>query len=245
MSVILYEKQPWPVMIDLHHWQSNDGTFGLFNPNWERLQISQLIPFLLYVTYLGLCNFGFKRAWGFLRDHQTPPPLSENISLSLPTACQSSCATCSSSLDCQSCGSQLPLLSADSGQCLASCPAGSYQHDHTHCRREYRSLSHGLMHPLDAIVDAEVVFWLRFTQEHLERWNSSSPEEACNRMFVCLMCLEAEFVLRLMRLGNYRWLRWAEVVCHNSIRVVLCHSPKYSPFIYCKCHVPYRVSFIH
>ncbi|XP_030272850.1 extracellular matrix organizing protein FRAS1 isoform X1 [Sparus aurata] len=49
-------------------------------------------------------------------------------------ACQSSCATCSSSLDCQSCGSQLPLLSADSGQCLSSCPPGSYQHDNTHCR---------------------------------------------------------------------------------------------------------------
>uniref|UniRef100_A0A8P4K7M3 Fraser extracellular matrix complex subunit 1 n=1 Tax=Dicentrarchus labrax TaxID=13489 RepID=A0A8P4K7M3_DICLA len=51
-------------------------------------------------------------------------------------ACQSSCATCSSRLDCQSCGSQLPLLSADAGQCLASCPPGSYQHDHAHCCHE-------------------------------------------------------------------------------------------------------------
>lgn len=118
-----------------------------------------------------------------MTDSQTPP--------SLPTACQSSCATCSSSLDCQSCGSQLPLLSADSGQCLASCPAGSYQHDHTHCRREYRSLSHGLTHRLDAIVDAKVVFWLWFTREHLERWHSSSPEEACNRMFVCFNLSES------------------------------------------------------
>uniref|UniRef100_UPI001ED83835 extracellular matrix protein FRAS1 n=1 Tax=Scatophagus argus TaxID=75038 RepID=UPI001ED83835 len=54
-------------------------------------------------------------------------------------ACQSSCATCSSRLDCQSCGSQLPLLSADSSQCLASCPPGSYQHDHTSCRRCHES----------------------------------------------------------------------------------------------------------
>ncbi|XP_036955362.1 extracellular matrix protein FRAS1 isoform X2 [Acanthopagrus latus] len=56
-------------------------------------------------------------------------------------ACQSSCATCSSSLDCQSCGSQLPLLSEDSGQCLSSCPPGSYQHDSTHCRRCSESCS--------------------------------------------------------------------------------------------------------
>ncbi|XP_051278840.1 extracellular matrix protein FRAS1 isoform X2 [Dicentrarchus labrax] len=56
-------------------------------------------------------------------------------------ACQSSCATCSSRLDCQSCGSQLPLLSADAGQCLASCPPGSYQHDHAHCRRCHESCS--------------------------------------------------------------------------------------------------------
>ncbi|KAM7391087.1 hypothetical protein PAMP_021803 [Pampus punctatissimus] len=48
-------------------------------------------------------------------------------------ACHSSCATCSSRWDCQSCGSQLPLLSADSGRCLASCPPGSYQHDYTRC----------------------------------------------------------------------------------------------------------------
>ncbi|GLD61427.1 extracellular matrix protein FRAS1 isoform X1, partial [Lates japonicus] len=56
-------------------------------------------------------------------------------------ACQSSCATCSSRWDCQSCGSQLPLLSADSGQCLASCPPGSYQHDHLRCRYCHESCS--------------------------------------------------------------------------------------------------------
>uniref|UniRef100_A0A4W6CQ63 Fraser extracellular matrix complex subunit 1 n=1 Tax=Lates calcarifer TaxID=8187 RepID=A0A4W6CQ63_LATCA len=56
-------------------------------------------------------------------------------------ACQSSCATCSSRWDCQSCGSQLPLLSADSSQCLASCPPGSYQHDHMHCRHCHESCS--------------------------------------------------------------------------------------------------------
>lgn len=53
-----------------------------------------------------------------------------------PAACQSSCATCSSRFGCQSCGSRQPLLDPDSSQCLASCPAGSYQADHTHCRRE-------------------------------------------------------------------------------------------------------------
>lgn len=58
-----------------------------------------------------------------------PPP---------PAACQSSCATCSSRLDCQSCGSRRPLLGPDSSQCLASCPPGSYQADHTRCRREYQ-----------------------------------------------------------------------------------------------------------
>lgn len=87
-----------------------------------------------------------------------PPP----FSLSSPTACQSSCATCSSSLDCQSCGSQLPLLSEDSGQCLSSCPPGSYQHDSTHCRREYHTMSRDLMCPLDATVVVRLVFWLRF-----------------------------------------------------------------------------------
>ncbi|KAM7415601.1 hypothetical protein PAMA_017903 [Pampus argenteus] len=56
-------------------------------------------------------------------------------------ACHSSCATCSSRWDCQSCGSQLPLLSADSGRCLASCPPGSYQHDYTRCRRCHESCS--------------------------------------------------------------------------------------------------------
>ncbi|XP_028271090.1 extracellular matrix organizing protein FRAS1 isoform X7 [Parambassis ranga] len=56
-------------------------------------------------------------------------------------ACQSSCATCSSSWDCQSCGSQLPLLSADSSRCLASCPPGSYQHDHTRCHRCHEACS--------------------------------------------------------------------------------------------------------
>lgn len=62
-----------------------------------------------------------------------------------PTACQSSCATCSSRWDCQSCSSQLPLLSADGGQCLASCPPGSYQQDHTHCPREYHRMSCDLL----------------------------------------------------------------------------------------------------
>lgn len=62
----------------------------------------------------------------------SPPPLP-----SPPAACQSSCASCSSSLACLSCGSQQPLLDPDGGQCLASCPAGSYQDQHTHhCRRE-------------------------------------------------------------------------------------------------------------
>ncbi|KAK2838085.1 hypothetical protein Q5P01_015297 [Channa striata] len=56
-------------------------------------------------------------------------------------ACHSSCATCSSGLECQSCGPQLPLLSADSGQCLATCPPGSYQRDHTHCHRCHESCS--------------------------------------------------------------------------------------------------------
>lgn len=56
-------------------------------------------------------------------------------------ACQPSCATCSSRLQCQSCGSQLPLLSAEGGQCLTSCPAGSYQHDHTHCRHCHEACS--------------------------------------------------------------------------------------------------------
>ncbi|KAG7467854.1 extracellular matrix FRAS1, partial [Solea senegalensis] len=50
------------------------------------------------------------------------------------SACQSSCATCSSRWDCLSCGSQRPLLSAEHDQCLTSCPRGSYQHDQTHCR---------------------------------------------------------------------------------------------------------------
>uniref|UniRef100_A0A3Q3MY85 Fraser extracellular matrix complex subunit 1 n=1 Tax=Mastacembelus armatus TaxID=205130 RepID=A0A3Q3MY85_9TELE len=54
-------------------------------------------------------------------------------------ACQSSCATCSSRWDCQSCGSQLPLLSTDNSQCLDTCPPGSYQHDHTRCRRCHES----------------------------------------------------------------------------------------------------------
>lgn len=54
-----------------------------------------------------------------------------------PAACQSSCATCSSRLACQSCGPRQPLLGPDSSRCLASCPPGSYQADHTHCRREY------------------------------------------------------------------------------------------------------------
>ncbi|KAM6930976.1 extracellular matrix organizing protein FRAS1 [Xenentodon cancila] len=56
-------------------------------------------------------------------------------------ACPSSCATCSSRWDCQSCGSQLPLLSAESAECLASCPPGSYQSDHKHCRRCHESCS--------------------------------------------------------------------------------------------------------
>ncbi|XP_061586644.1 extracellular matrix protein FRAS1 isoform X2 [Cololabis saira] len=56
-------------------------------------------------------------------------------------ACPASCAACSSRWDCQSCGSQLPLLSADSAECLASCPPGSYQYDHKHCRRCHESCS--------------------------------------------------------------------------------------------------------
>uniref|UniRef100_A0AAX7USN5 Fraser extracellular matrix complex subunit 1 n=1 Tax=Astatotilapia calliptera TaxID=8154 RepID=A0AAX7USN5_ASTCA len=56
-------------------------------------------------------------------------------------ACQSSCATCSSRWDCQSCGSRLPLLNPDRSQCLASCPPGSYQHDPTHCRYCHESCS--------------------------------------------------------------------------------------------------------
>ncbi|XP_067377534.1 extracellular matrix protein FRAS1 isoform X3 [Channa argus] len=56
-------------------------------------------------------------------------------------ACQSSCATCSSRWECQSCGSQLPLLSTDGDQCLATCPPGSYQRDHTHCHRCHESCS--------------------------------------------------------------------------------------------------------
>ena len=55
-----------------------------------------------------------------------------------PAACQSTCSTCSSRWDCQSCGSQKPLLSAERDQCLTSCPPGSYQHDQSLCRREYR-----------------------------------------------------------------------------------------------------------
>ncbi|XP_072243382.1 extracellular matrix organizing protein FRAS1 isoform X1 [Leuresthes tenuis] len=64
----------------------------------------------------------------------------------LCAACPSSCTSCSSRWECRSCGSQLPLLSTDSSQCLASCPSGSYQHDHTHCRRCHESCSecHGL-----------------------------------------------------------------------------------------------------
>ncbi|KAM4616687.1 extracellular matrix organizing protein FRAS1 [Polymixia lowei] len=57
-------------------------------------------------------------------------------------ACQPSCASCSSGWECQSCGgSLLPLLSPDGERCLASCPSGSYQHDHTHCRRCHESCS--------------------------------------------------------------------------------------------------------
>ncbi|KAM9392081.1 extracellular matrix organizing protein FRAS1 [Pholidichthys leucotaenia] len=56
-------------------------------------------------------------------------------------ACQSSCASCSSSWDCQSCSTQLPLLSADRTKCLASCPPGSYRHDQTHCRKCHESCS--------------------------------------------------------------------------------------------------------
>ncbi|XP_029366253.1 extracellular matrix organizing protein FRAS1 isoform X2 [Echeneis naucrates] len=56
-------------------------------------------------------------------------------------ACQSSCATCSGRLDCQSCGAQLPLLSPDSGRCLASCPPGSYQNERAHCRYCHESCS--------------------------------------------------------------------------------------------------------
>lgn len=130
-----------------------------------------------------------------------PPPTSPS-----PTACQSSCATCSSSLDCQSCGSQLPLLSADSGQCLASCPTGSYQHDHTHCRREYRSLSHGLTPPPPppvATVDVEVAFWLRFTRGHLGDEIPAALRKLVIKCLCVFICLEAEFSLRLMRLGWY------------------------------------------
>uniref|UniRef100_A0A3Q1CIX6 VWFC domain-containing protein n=1 Tax=Amphiprion ocellaris TaxID=80972 RepID=A0A3Q1CIX6_AMPOC len=56
-------------------------------------------------------------------------------------ACQPSCSSCSSRWDCDSCGSQLPLLGPDSGRCLASCPGGSYQHDQTRCRRCHPSCS--------------------------------------------------------------------------------------------------------
>ncbi|CAN9512669.1 unnamed protein product [Ophioblennius macclurei] len=50
-------------------------------------------------------------------------------------ACLPSCATCSRAWDCQSCGPLHPLLSVDGDQCLTYCPPGSYQQDHTHCRR--------------------------------------------------------------------------------------------------------------
>ncbi|KAM9742832.1 extracellular matrix organizing protein FRAS1 isoform 2-T2 [Menidia menidia] len=56
-------------------------------------------------------------------------------------ACPSSCTTCPNRGECQSCGSQLPLLSTDRSQCLASCPPGSYQHGHTHCMRCHESCS--------------------------------------------------------------------------------------------------------
>ncbi|XP_068615370.1 extracellular matrix organizing protein FRAS1-like, partial [Brachionichthys hirsutus] len=56
-------------------------------------------------------------------------------------ACPSSCAACSGGLGCLSCGSQLPLLSAESSQCLEFCPPGSYQHDQTHCRSCHESCS--------------------------------------------------------------------------------------------------------
>ncbi|XP_013870055.1 extracellular matrix organizing protein FRAS1 [Austrofundulus limnaeus] len=59
----------------------------------------------------------------------------------LCAACQPSCATCSSRLDCLSCGPQLPLLSPDRTRCLAACPPGSYQRDHTHCHRCEESCS--------------------------------------------------------------------------------------------------------
>nr|XP_057925745.1 extracellular matrix protein FRAS1 isoform X1 [Doryrhamphus excisus] len=50
-------------------------------------------------------------------------------------ACPSSCTICSSRWSCQSCSLQRPLLSADSSQCLTSCPAGTYQDHNRHCRR--------------------------------------------------------------------------------------------------------------
>ncbi|TNN43426.1 hypothetical protein EYF80_046394 [Liparis tanakae] len=57
--------------------------------------------------------------------------------------CQPSCASCSGGGECRSCGPRLPLLSPDSGECLASCAPGSYRHDDTRCRCEYRCPSGG------------------------------------------------------------------------------------------------------
>ncbi|AWP07675.1 putative extracellular matrix protein FRAS1 [Scophthalmus maximus] len=56
-------------------------------------------------------------------------------------ACRSTCSTCSSGWGCLSCGPPLPLLSAGRDRCLASCPAGSYRHDESDCRRCQESCS--------------------------------------------------------------------------------------------------------
>ncbi|XP_077417485.1 extracellular matrix organizing protein FRAS1 isoform X1 [Vanacampus margaritifer] len=57
-------------------------------------------------------------------------------------ACPPSCATCSSRWSCQSCVLGRPLLSADGDQCLATCPAGTYQDNHrSQCRRCSESCS--------------------------------------------------------------------------------------------------------
>ncbi|XP_056274598.1 extracellular matrix protein FRAS1 [Pseudoliparis swirei] len=57
------------------------------------------------------------------------------------SACQPSCASCSGGGECRSCGPRLPLLSPDSGECLASCAPGSYRHDDTRCRWCHESCS--------------------------------------------------------------------------------------------------------
>lgn len=80
-------------------------------------------------------------------------------SLAHPAACQSSCATCSSRLGCQSCGSHQPLLGPDGSQCLASCPPGSYQANHTHCRREYRQIRCARQRKAD-IFDSQSLYFL-------------------------------------------------------------------------------------